>query len=99
MVLGTQRTDIYDLLQYLKGSSCSLVFSQFTLKKKNKPIYFVLGYSETEVKSLSRVRLFATSWIIAYQGPPSIGFSRQEYWSGLPLPSLICVSNAFQSFC
>ena len=41
----------------------------------------------TEVKSLSRVRLFATPWTIAYQAPPSMGFSRQEYWSGLPFPS------------
>ena len=40
------------------------------------------------VKSLSRVRLFATPWTIAYQVPPSMGFSRQEYWSGLPFPSL-----------
>ena len=42
---------------------------------------------EGEVKSLSRVRLFATSWRVAYQAPPSVGFSRQEYWSGLPFPS------------
>ena len=41
------------------------------------------------VKSLSRVRLFATPWSVAYQAPPSMGFSRQEYWSGVPLPSLI----------
>ena len=39
------------------------------------------------VKSLSRVRLFATPWTVAYQAPPSMGFSRQEYWSGLPFPS------------
>ena len=38
----------------------------------------------SEVKSLSRVRLFATPWTVAYQAPPSMGFSRQEYWSGLP---------------
>ena len=38
------------------------------------------------VKSLSRVQLFAT-WIVAYQASPSMGFSRQEYWSGLPCPS------------
>ena len=38
-------------------------------------------------KSLSRVRLFATSWTAAYQAPPSMGFSRQEYWSGVPSPS------------
>ena len=39
------------------------------------------------VKSLSRVRLFATPWTVAYQASPSMGFSRQEYWSGLPFPS------------
>ena len=39
-----------------------------------------------KVKSLSCVRLFATPWTIAYQTPPSMGFSRQEYWSGLPFP-------------
>ena len=38
-------------------------------------------------KSLSRVRLLATPWTAAYQAPPSMGFSRQEYWSGVPLPS------------
>jgi len=41
----------------------------------------------SEVKWLSRVWLFATPWTIAYQAPPSIRFSRQEYWSGLPFPS------------
>ena len=39
------------------------------------------------VNLLSRVRLFATPWTVAYQAPPSMGFSRQECWSGLPLPS------------
>ena len=39
------------------------------------------------MKSLSRVRLFATPWTVVYQAPPSMGFSRQEYWSGLPFPS------------
>ena len=40
-----------------------------------------------KVKSLSHVWLLATPWTAAYQAPPSMGFSRQEYWSGLPLPS------------
>ena len=40
-----------------------------------------------KVKSLSHVRLLVTPWIAAYQAPPSMGFSRQEYWSGVPLPS------------
>ena len=39
------------------------------------------------VKSLNHVRLFATPWTIAYQAPLSMGFSRQEYWSGSPFPS------------
>ena len=43
---------------------------------------------KVKVKSLSRVQLFTTPWTAAYQAPPSMGFSRQEYWSGLPLPSL-----------
>ena len=42
-----------------------------------------------KVKSLSRVRLLATPWTIAYQSPPFMGFSRQDYWSGVPLPSPI----------
>ena len=40
-----------------------------------------------KVKLLSRVRLFMTPWTTAHQAPPSMGFSRQEYWSGVPLPS------------
>ena len=40
-----------------------------------------------KVKSLSRVQLFATPWTVALWAPPSMGFSRQEYWSGLPFPS------------
>ena len=42
---------------------------------------------KVKVKSLSRARLLATPWTAAYQAPPSIGFSKQEYWSGVPLPS------------
>ena len=40
-----------------------------------------------KAKSLSRVLLFVTPWTVAYQAPPSMGFSRQECWSGLPFPS------------
>ena len=45
------------------------------------------GVKTMKVKSLSRVQLFATPWTAAYQAPLSMGFSRQEYWSGLPFPS------------
>ena len=44
---------------------------------------------KVKVKSLSRVWLFTTPWTAAHQAPPSMGFSRQEYWSGVPLPSPI----------
>ena len=46
-----------------------------------------------KVKSLSRVRLLATPWTAAHQAPRSMGFSRQECWSGVPLPSLILHSR------
>ena len=46
---------------------------------------------KVKVKSLSRVWLLATPWTAAYQAPLSMGFSRQEYWSGLPLPSPIYI--------
>ena len=45
------------------------------------------GLQALKVKSLSRVRLFVTPWTVAYQAPPSMGFSRQECWSGLSFPS------------
>ena len=45
------------------------------------------GRGSAAAKSLSRVRLFETPWTAAHQAPPSMGFSRQEYWSGVPLPS------------
>ena len=57
-------------------------WSQFTSDFHNCPCS-----SLSEVKSLSGVRLFATPWMAAYQAPRSMGFSRQEYWSGLPFPS------------
>ena len=54
--------------------------------------WFAVSFSNAwkwkeKVKSLSRVRLFATPWTAAYQAPPSMGFPREEYWSGVPLPS------------
>ena len=51
-------------------------------------IYFSNAWKwKVKVKSLSRVRLLATPWTAAYQALPSMGISRQEYWSGVPLPS------------
>ena len=49
---------------------------------------------KVKVKSLIRVRFLATPWTAAYQAPPSMGFSRQQYWSGVPVPSpKECLSN------
>ena len=54
-------------------------------------MYGYESWTIKKVKSLSRVQLFATPWTAAYQAPPSMGFSRQEYWSGVPLPYLTVV--------
>ena len=51
----------------------------------NKYLQFSIKWSE--VKSLSHVWLFETPWTVAHQDPLSMGFSRKEYWSGLPFPS------------
>ena len=48
---------------------------------------FTTTFRKVKVKSLSCVRLFGTTWTVACQAPPSMRFSRQEYWSGLPFPS------------
>ena len=57
-------------------------------KRKSTPKFReVYGKVKVKVKSLSRVRLFVTPRTIAYQAPASMGFSRQEYWSGVPFPS------------
>ena len=69
--------------------------SELVLTLQSSPVlvFFELNslpYRERKKKSpvrLSRVRLFATPWTIAYQALPSVVFSRQEYWSGLPFPS------------
>jgi len=54
---------------------------------------------KVKVKSLSRVWLFAIPWPAAYQAPPSMGFSRQEYWSGVPLPSPKWGGRSYKSIC
>ena len=62
---------------------CPILLSS---KKRPQPALLCLK-EKVKVKSLSHVRLFATPWTVAYQASPSMGFSRQEYWSGLPFPS------------
>ena len=53
----------------------------------------------SDVKSLSRLPLFATPWTVAHQVPPSVGFSRQECWSRLPLPSPSLECSCFTILC
>ena len=57
--------------------------------KRTKLVDLTLSitYFKEKVKSLSCIRLFATLWTVALQASPSMGFSQQEYWSGLPFPS------------
>ena len=55
---------------------------------------------KVKVKSLSPVRPSATPWTAAYQAPPSMGFSKQEYWSGVPLPSPTVITTIIKTvFC
>ena len=58
-----------------------VIFLKISNEKVSSKTYTVLVLSR-----FSRVRLFVTPWTAAYQAPPSMGFSRQEYWSGVPLP-------------
>ena len=55
---------------------------------------------KVKVKSLSHVRLLVTPWAAAHQAPPSMGFSRQEFWSGVPLPSprILCSNGKWRLF-
>ena len=61
--------------------------TEWSKSEREKQISYLNTYMKVKVKSLSRVRLFATPWTVTYQAPPSMGFSRQECWSALPLPS------------
>ena len=54
---------------------------------------------KVKVKLLSRVQLFATPSTVAYQAPPSTRFTRQEYWGGLPFPSLLLCMRVVQIQC
>ena len=87
-------TKILHAMQYGKkkkvnwscGINCSMLWSDLSWWNRTDPQNLAFG-AQSEVKSHSRVRLFATPWTVAYQAPLSMEFSRQEYWSGLPFPS------------
>ena len=78
------------LLQHHSSKASILQHSAFFTVQLSHT-YMTTGKNMKEsmkVKSLSHVPLFVTPWTVAHQAPPSMGFSRQEYWSGLPFPSL-----------
>ena len=74
--------DLQDLLEVTPQKDVLFIIGDWNAKVGSQETPGVTG-----MKSLSRVRLFATPWTVAYQAPPSMGFSRQEFWSGVPLPS------------
>ena len=59
----------------------------FEIQVRDRGFKLEFSYYRKKVKSLSRVQPFATPWSIAHKAPLSMGFSRQEYWNGLPFPS------------
>ena len=73
---------------YTLGAPAEDVLESPILSLLQELAYLLGLFTRVKVKSLSLVRLFATPWTVAYQAPPSMGFSRQEYWSGVPFPSL-----------
>ena len=90
-------------VRYLCSHSCMCwdvnlkVFPSHSWLNMYGPLGLYIGMIHpcVKVKSLSLVRLFASPWIVAYQDSPSMRFSRQEYWSGVPLPSPPQFLNTF----
>ena len=72
-------TNFFNLFFFIEGK---LLYRSFLLSVKPQHESAIKW-----VKSLSHVQLFATPWTVGHQAPPSMGFPRQEYWSGLPFPS------------
>ena len=82
-------TSLFDSLQPMNCSTPGLPVHHQLPEFTQTYVHWVGDAIQPSHPLLSRVRLLATSWTAAHQAPPSVGFSRQEYWSGLPLPSFI----------
>ena len=91
------------MLCYAKTQKCPTLWDPIDSSQTGSPVpgilqartleWVAISFSnawkwKVKVKSLSHVRLSATPWTAAHQAPPSMGFSRREHWSGVPLPSL-----------
>ena len=78
------------LVHWIFTSMWYIPKSSISVKKKKKGRWLIYSFNVkkwSEVKSFSHVRIFETPWVVAYQAPPSMGFSRHEYGSGLSFPS------------
>ena len=78
---------IYVLDTLSSGIGYSVVSHEFKVNESMICTKYGIFKQKVKVKSLSHVRLFAIPWTVVYQASLSMGFSRQEYWSGLPFPS------------
>ena len=90
--LGSQRVRHNRVTEHSSQSTYSVTSYQGTAWRRKVAqsrctVLQVTRAQHEEAKSLSRVQLFATPWTVACQAPLSMGFSRQEYWNGLPFPS------------
>ena len=81
---GHKKLHMTERLHFILATPLPLQSSHLERPERLSPS---LKFSVVAVQSLSRVRLFATLWTVAFQAPLSMGLSRQEYWSGLPFPS------------
>ena len=87
---------LYPLEKIFKLKTCSILkirshYHWIQALVQRHMVQFLLISFACMLSHFSRVRLCATPWIAAYQAPPSMGFSKQEYWSGVPLPSPIYI--------
>ena len=82
-ILSTAGTDVLGLKETIVNK-IGFALGKMSDKQINEE-FQILYVIWSEVKSLRRVWLLVTPWAAAYQAPPSMGFSRQEYWSGVPL--------------
>ena len=80
------------------SKNCLLFFFIWSLSDTHIQHKYIQLYQLLLLSRFSHVRLLATPWTAAYQAPPSMGFSRREFWSGLPLPSPVTSASGYYGF-
>ena len=83
---GRKESDTTEQLNNKVTETCQVICTYVAVSGEAEH-FLTLFSKKVKVKSLSCVQLFVTPWTVAYQAPPSMGFSRQECWSGLPFTS------------